>query len=170
MSRGPTCFAIGTEVHCYLGIPVFENGADKNLSHGLNFSEDNGYYYGQKWQCVEYVKRFYDRVLNHRMPHVWGHAKDYFDDALDQGGLNTRRGLVQFQNGGNFRPQIHDILVFGDTFHGHLAIVSKVTDHTVEVVQQNIAGKPLECFRLTRSRDTFLVDAPRTPKGWLRLE
>jgi surface antigen len=130
----------------------------------------NDYYYGQKWQCVEYAKRFYDQVLNHRMPNAWGHAKDFFDEAVEQGGLNSRRGLIQFRNRGDTSPAVHDILVFSDTLHGHLAIISDVSENAVEVVQQNIVWKPRETFGLTKSNGTFVVHSPRIPNGWLRIE
>ncbi|MGH8498304.1 MAG: CHAP domain-containing protein [Methylococcales bacterium] len=160
----------GTEVYRYLGVPVFSNGVDKDRSHGQHFNSENDYYYGQKWQCVEFVKRFYEQVLHYRMPHVWGHAKDYFDDRVGHGELNTRRGLLQFRNRGDDYPGVHDILVFSDTQYGHVAIVTRVSSHCVEVVQQNIAGNPVESFGLTQANGTFFVHTPRTPLGWLRMK
>ena len=161
-------YPIGTITFEYRGIPVYENGIEKDQSYGKHFSHDGNYYYGQKWQCVEFIKRYYDRALNHRMPHVWGHAKDFFDATLEPGQLNRKRNLIQFENGGRTPPEINDILVFSDTRYGHLAIVSAVDSDTVEVVQQNITGKPRQTYRLKRTAG-FYIDKPRVPDGWLRL-
>ncbi len=160
---------IGAETLTYRGVPIHENGTDTDHSHGKHFSPDEAYYYGQKWQCVEYVKRFYDQALNHRMPHVWGHAKDYFDNTLAPGQLNTKRNLIQFKNRGGIAPEVDDIVVFSDTRFGHLAIITAVLPNAVEVVQQNIAGKPRQTFRLKRHNGLFHIDRPRLPDGWLRL-
>ena len=62
----------------YRGVPVYDNGLLYFRNHGKNYSKD-GYYFGQKWQCVEFVKRFYYQAKNHRMPDVMGHAKSFFD-------------------------------------------------------------------------------------------
>lgn len=37
-----------------------------------------GYYYGYKWQCVEYIKRFYYEAKGHKMPDSYGNAKDFW--------------------------------------------------------------------------------------------
>ena len=160
---------VGTEAARYLDIPVFENGSHKDRSHGKHFSLDQTYYYGQKWQCVEFVKRFYDQALNHRMPHVWGHARDFFDASLSSGKLNQKRNLLQFRNDTSMAPKINDILVFSDSRYGHLAIVTAVYHDAVLVIQQNIAGMPLQNFHLRQKNGRFLIDRPRIPDGWLRL-
>ncbi|MDR3587697.1 MAG: hypothetical protein P4L59_20650 [Desulfosporosinus sp.] len=48
----------GKIVDSYRGVPVYYNGPDYTKDKGESFSPE-GYYYGSKWQCVEYVKRFY---------------------------------------------------------------------------------------------------------------
>jgi len=160
---------IGTETGRHLDIAVFENGSDKDRSHGKHFSLDQAYYYGQKWQCVEFVKRFYDQALNHRMPHVWGHARDYFDASLDSGKLNVKRDLLQIRNDGSAAPEVNDILVFSDSRYGHLAIVTAIYTDAVQVIQQNIIGMPFQNFNLQRKNGRFYIDQPRIPDGWLRL-
>ena len=73
------------------------------------------YYYGYKWQCVEYIKRFYYEAKGHKMPDVYGNAKDFFDANVEHGTLNEKRGLIQYKNGEDEKPKIDDILVFTDT-------------------------------------------------------
>lgn len=49
---------IGTQIDSYREVPVYYNGIVYTKAYGTNYSKD-GYYLGQKWQCVEYIKRFY---------------------------------------------------------------------------------------------------------------
>lgn len=161
--------AIGNQTARYLGVSVYENGLEKDRSHGKHFSADQAYYYGQKWQCVEFVKRFYDQALNHRMPNVWGHARDFYDAALRPGALNAKRNLLQYQNNGSTAPQVNDILVFSDTQYGHLAVITEVAAKHVRVVQQNIIGMPFQDFEMQHENGLFRIHAPRIPDGWLRL-
>ncbi len=51
----------GTVIDQYKDIAVYSNGNNYMSSHGLNYSSDD-YYFGYKWQCVEYVKRFYYEI------------------------------------------------------------------------------------------------------------
>src|SRR5258708_40197260 len=62
---------IGRLLDSYQGVGVYDNGVLFWKAYGKHYSED-GYYYGQKWQCVEFVKRFYFEAKQHRMPDVFG--------------------------------------------------------------------------------------------------
>lgn len=159
---------VGREIDSYKGVPVHYNGANYTKSYGKNYSKD-GYYYGQKWQCVEYIKRFYYEAKGHRMPDVMGNARDFFDPSLEQGVLNKKRGLVQFKNGGDERPQADDLLVFNDTKYGHVAIITKVSDKELEVIQQNIYGKPRDRYKISFKNGQYTIGDKRKPAGWLRL-
>ncbi len=156
----------GRILDTYKGVAVYDNGPLISKSHGRHYSP-SGYYYGQKWQCVEFVKRFYAEAKHHQMPDLWGHAKDFFDETLSQGALNTRRGLLQFQNGGNQPVAVDDLVVFPGGY-GHVAIVSEVGSNYVEVVQQNIFGKPRQRLQATATNGVFTI-APKRTLGWLRL-
>jgi len=158
---------IGLERDSYRGVAVYENGFLFFRGHGKNHAAD-GYYYGQKWQCVEYIKRFYKVALNHKMPFAWGHARDYFDTELADGSLNKKRGLVQFKNGSTVAPKVDDILVFQDSQYGHVGIISEVTGNTVVIVQQNIFGKPRQTFQLSKKESGYFIATPRLAAGWLR--
>jgi surface antigen len=159
--------SIGNILDEHLGVPVYENGFMFQKSHGKSFAAD-GYYYGQKWQCIEYVKRFYREALKHEMPNVWGHARNFFDNELGDSGFNEERGLLQFRNGSEHPPQINDILVFQDTQYGHVGIVTRVEYHSVEIIQQNIFGQPRQRFTVTCVDEKHYIQAPRLAAGWLR--
>ena len=160
---------IGKEVDSYKNVVVYYNGTDYAKAYGKNYSED-GYYYGQKWQCVEYIKRFYYQAKQHKMPDVFGNASDFFDSNVKQGGLNKRRNLVQYMNGGNVKPKPDDLIVFTDTKFGHVVIVTEVTDNYVEVIQQNVYGKTRDKYDLIVKDGQYYVGTKRKPAGWLRKE
>ena len=166
--EGPSTAEVGSVLDTYRGVPVYENGSSVTTSHGKHYATD-GYYYGQKWQCVEYIKRFYHDAKNHDMPSVWGHGRDFFDPSVGHGAVNPQRGLRQFENGGSDPPQVDDLLVFRAGSLGHVAVVSEVTETHVEVVQQNIHGHPRARHVLVLSKGRYLVGDTNGPAGWLRL-
>ena len=160
---------IGEVLDNYRGVPVHYNGKKFKISHGSRYSSD-GYYYGKSWQCVEFVKRFYFDAKGHRMPNVWGHAQDFFDPEVPQGALNPARGMLQFRNGGNTSPATDDLIVFRGGAFGHVAVISKVGDDFIELVQQNVGTKSRVRYDLERdSNGRFKVVSKKPIAGWLRL-
>lgn len=157
----------GDSLDSHKGIIVYNNGPDYPQSHGKHYNADKSYYYGKKWQCVEFIKRYYYDALKHKMPDGFGHAKDFFDLKVQHGQLNKRRGLLQFVNGGDEKPRPDDILVFGGKY-GHVAIVTRVSDDELEVIQQNIFMKPREVFPLSVKNGAYTVGDKKVPMGWLR--
>ncbi|NUF48313.1 CHAP domain-containing protein [Gilliamella sp. ESL0250] len=126
---------IGKVVDEFNGVKVYYNGSIYNVS-GRNIAKD-GYNLGQKYQCVEFIKRYYYQRFNHKMPNSYGHAKDFFDPSIADGKINRQRNLLQFHNGSPTKPQVDDIIVLNWSSYGHVAIISKVTDTEIEIVQQN---------------------------------
>lgn len=126
---------IGTVVDEFNGVKVYYNGKISHVSE-RNIAPD-GYNLGLKYQCVEFIKRYYYERFNHKMPDSYGHAKQFFDDSIPDGNFNPKRNLLQFHNGSPTKPQVDDIIVLGWSKYGHVAIISKVTDNDIEIVQQN---------------------------------
>lgn len=160
---------IGKEIDSYKNVGIYYNGIIYTKTYGKNYSEDM-YYYGQKCQCVEYIKRFYYQAKDHKMPDVYGNAKDFFDSDIQQGELNKHRDLVQYRNGGNVKPKLDDLIIFTDTQFGHVAIVTEVTSNYVEVIQQNVYGKTREKYELITKDNKYYVGTKIKPAGWLRKE
>ncbi len=160
---------VGAIVDRENGIAIHSNGKDSYTSHGKHFSSDDGYYYGRRWQCVEFVKRYYHDHYHHHMPDVWGHANSFFDPAVKQGEVNQSRGLVQYRNGGDVAPAPGDLLVYNYGEYGHVAIVSKVESRMVEIAQQNVAGHPRTSLPLRKTEEGWILGASNKPAGWLRL-
>lgn len=163
-------FSVGDPVDSLNGVYVFYNGDISNVE-GRNTTSD-GYNLGQKYQCVEFVKRYYYEFFNHKMPDSWGHAKSFFDPNVSDGKLNRARNLTQFSNPSKSKLKVSDLLIFdGTTFnqYGHVAIVSNITETSVEIIQQNPG--PFAHSRVTY--DIFFKDGLWSFKdsdvlGWLR--
>ncbi|PID64097.1 MAG: CHAP domain-containing protein [Gammaproteobacteria bacterium] len=158
----------GQVIDRFNGVAVFYNGKTGNVS-GRNVTAD-GYNLGLKFQCVEFVKRYYHRALNHKMPDSYGHAKDFFNPRLKDGERNTQRDLIQYTNPSRSKPQVNDLVVYSGTLgnrYGHVAIISAVSDNQIEVVQQNVGLKTRDSFALKREQGRWRIDNSRI-LGWLR--
>jgi surface antigen len=151
------------------GIPVYYNPeVFKNTGRHLS---DSGYNFGLKWQCVEFVKRYYYQRFNHKMPDTYGHAKDFFDKEIKQG-WNPHRGLMQSVNGGRVQIKKDAILIFdgnSNNPYGHIGIVSKVDNDSIEVTQQNWGTTTRMSLPLMVRDHSFYVDYPDV-LGWLTID
>ncbi|MFS1522584.1 CHAP domain-containing protein [Microbulbifer sp. 2304DJ12-6] len=164
---------IGEIVDSLDGVTVHFNGG---VNHVLerNLASD-GYNLGLKYQCVEFVKRFYYEHFGHRMPDTYGHARDFFDPTVSHGELNPARGLLQYRNGGTDAPKYGDILIFKPSItnpYGHVAIVSGIDldSMKIEITQQNPGpfSPSREVYDLS-DKDGWSIQNGRIV-GWLRLE
>ena len=130
--------SIGEVVDEFNGVKVYFNGAVEHVG-GRNLAAD-GYNLGLKYQCVEFVKRYYYERFGHKMPNSYGHAKDFFKVGLSDGQKNVDRGLIQCRNPSQRKPKAEDLLVFDGWVgnpYGHVCIVSWVGADELEIVQQN---------------------------------
>ncbi len=164
---------VGDIVDALDGVAVFHNGGVAHTA-GRNLAPD-GYNLGIRYQCVEFVKRYYYERYGHAMPDSYGHARDFYDPAVADGARNVKRGLLQFRNGGAGRPARGDLVVFSPWIfnrYGHVAIVSEAGEDEVEIVQQNPGpfGRTRERLSLVRTGDGGLRIGHRRVRGWLRME
>lgn len=121
------------------GVEVFFNGRIGHVKD-RNVTAD-GYNLGLRWQCVEFIKRFYFEFLKHKMPNSYGHAKDFFNKKIKDGAFNRDRNLIQHSNPSKAKPQVYDIVIFDghkNNPYGHVAIISKVNENSIEIIQQNM--------------------------------
>ena len=164
-------FEVGQVIDDYNGVHVYYNGKNFTNVVGRNVTYD-GYNLGLKYQCVEYVKRYYYQVYGHKMPNSYGHAKDLFDKDLKDIEYNPARGLMQYKNVRYTRPQEGDILVYdsysGNPF-GHTGIISEVGDDYIELIQQNFGNKSRIKLKLVEYEGIFTI-ADYNVLGWLRYQ
>jgi len=170
ISAKPNTFDIGQVIDSFNGVKVYYNGKNfKNVS-GRNVTKD-GYNLGLKYQCVEYVKRYYHNVYNHKMPNSYGHAKDLFDNTLPDVAFNIERGLMQYRNVRYEKPLVGDILVYNSSHrnpYGHTGIITEVSDTHIEFVQQNFGEKTRQKLKLVEFNGIYTI-ADYNILGWLRL-
>lgn len=162
---------VGTVLDRLDGVEVYYNGG-VGQSHGRNISQD-GYNLGVKYQCVEFVKRYYFMRFQHKMPDAYGNAKDFFDASVDDGEMNAKRGLLQFKNGGKGKPQKGDLLIWKGSFwnpYGHVAIISEVNAQNLTIVQQNAGpfGNSQEKIGLNNENGNWEIEESAI-LGWLRM-
>ena len=136
----------GDSIGSFNGIIVYLNSGGIMSCDGERNLSTNGYSYGIKWQCVEFVRRYYYNYLYHEMPSRYGNASNYFINSISSGSINSERNLHQYHNG-DIRPQKDDILVWPGTY-GHVAIVTNVTDTTVSTIAQNVGQNCTEVLSL----------------------
>jgi surface antigen len=169
----PNCpHEIGAPIDSFNGVTVYYNGRIPNVV-GRSLTADN-YNLGLKYQCVEFVKRYYYEFYGHKMPDPWGHAVDFFDPSLEDGQRSARRDLIQYRNPSRSQPKVGDLVVFDSSHgggYGHVAIVSGVKENQIEIIQQNPGphAKSRETFPLKRQGEAWRINKTGI-LGWLRKE
>lgn len=157
----------GARLDSLHGVVVFHNG---HMGHVIGRNVVDGYNVGLRYQCVEFVKRYYLEHYQHRMPNSYGHAKDLFDHTLADGVLNVDRGLLQVTNPSSTKPAVGDLLILDawrGNAYGHVAIVSAVNDDELEVIQQN-TGSTRQQYDLDHDNGRWTIDNDRV-LGRLRM-
>jgi len=112
-----------TQIGEYNGVIAYSNYENSYVSGKYNYVD--GYNTGMKWQCVEYVNRYYYVIYGLKIRIPGTHADDYYDTASD-------RGLIAYPNGGTTPLQPGDILCSNGGTHGHVAIVRDVTTNSID--------------------------------------
>lgn len=173
------CYLLGTSFHTpkvgeaidsVHGVAIYYNGSIHHVS-GRHLSHDR-YNLGLKWQCVEFVKRYYYQYYHHKMPNTYGHARDFFDRSLGDRAFNKKRGLVQYRNTRQYAPQEGDLLVYAaskENPHGHVGIISEVSNDHIILAQQNWGTKTRNKIKLVEYEGIYTI-ADYDVLGWLRLE
>jgi surface antigen len=161
----------GDIIDSFQNVNVYFNGGVGH-TEGRNLASD-GYNLGIKYQCVEFVKRYYYEALNHKMPDSYGNAIDFFDNTLKDGEFNKKRNLFQYVNGSLTSPNINDIIIFDKHLfnpYGHVAIVSEVNENNITIVQQNAGtfSDTREVYELNKINKHFYLN--KSVLGWLSVK
>lgn len=124
----------------------------------------NGTTTGMKWQCVEFVNRYYLQVYGMNIRIAGTNANQYYTTA-------SQRGLVAKNNGGSTAPRVGDVLCFsgGSGGYGHVMIITEVSSNQIKVAQQNTGNNvaPIGCA-FSRSGNTITALSNYSCQGWLR--
>jgi len=157
----------GTE---WNGVNVYYNGTDYSYSGGSNYSNDGkNIYLGEKWQCVELVRRFcYEKDLGY-LPKIGSPPDAYRIWQIIESDPGSN--FYTISNGDRRTPQFGDILVFnkgsGSWSSGHVAVVKEVSGGRVYFVQQNAGTNALDSLPINNN---YIGTEQRYPNvlGWIR--
>lgn len=144
----------GEEIGSYRGVIARSNG-----SLGSCTGTGSG-----DWQCVEYVKRFFGTAMHFNTSGWYGNADSYY-------GSYQSKGLRQFAQGGTTKPKENDLLCFGGSFAGHVAIITSVTSSSITIIDQNRhATNPYKTLGMEVVNGHYTVDdlGDLYVQGWLR--
>jgi|SRR5437870_3150103 len=132
--------------------------------------------FGLRYECVEYIRRFYDAPdpadsSFATATRKWQRrdAVQFFDDA-------STLGLAALTNNVSVLPPMpDDILVFGTTSdnpHGHVAIITGVAAKSVDVIEQNFSRNGTAHLALNPRNANGSYTIPSRGsypiRGWLR--
>lgn len=126
----------------------------------------------QVYTSGEFTKRYYGLLLGISIPDGLNSGTDFFNPSIPDGQLNPATGLMQFALPSATKPQEEDILVFGDSRDnpgGNVAIVARVGNTELEIVQQNPGplSNTRESYRYYIRKNKWYVQQPHV-LGWLR--
>ena len=155
----------GDIIGTYRGIDAKSNGPCTGLYSGTYENTNCGLSKNWKYQCKEYVNRFYKDIMGIDTSKWAGSAGEYYATA-------SAKGLDAYPNGGDTSPQPNDILTFSGGPYGHVAIITWVDDKSVKVVEQNF-NRDTAYATLKRNGNTIQnhitsTGITYTVQGWLR--
>ena len=155
--------AFGTQIGTFNGIAAYSNGSISNESGVYNTSA--GVNTGIKWQCVEYVNRYYYMMygINIKSTGTYGNANHYYNNA-------SFAGLSAYPNGGSIKPQVGDIICSNGGKYGHVAIIREIGSNYIKIIQQNWSNDSNdENKTLTLTNNTVGDFGSGYPvQGWVR--
>ncbi|WP_147372922.1 CHAP domain-containing protein, partial [Calidithermus terrae] len=155
------------------GVEGFYHGLAEGDSYGPNYL--NKIYMGQKWQCVEFARRYYWLIYGHTLDALGrsGGAIKMYTEGLKDGEMGYS-GLTQYLNGSPTKPRKGDLMVFATGSYGHVAVVAEVSDKHVTVAQQNVGIEFTTNFPLKKTiengKECWIVEPYKNfvPRCWLR--
>lgn len=160
----------GTLLGSFNGVNAYSN-CNANFDYSTVVTYPNYYNFetgintGLKYQCVEFVNRYYKIVygLDLKSKGVFGNANSYFSNA-------NSAGLSSYPNGGSVSPQVGDILCSNGGSYGNVAIIKNVNANSIDVIQQNFSNS--NCYAtLSRTGNTISGFSSNYPiEGWIRYQ
>ncbi|ACO46922.1 CHAP domain-containing protein [Deinococcus deserti] len=163
----------GVAIGSLNGINAYFNGPDEAQTWGDSYSKDGTIYYGFKWQCVEFVRRYTSmsggKYISHR-----GNASTFYKSSIPDGG-HTFDAFTQYRNtdpktgakiGSIGKPKPGDIIVLSTNTYGHVAVIAEVGDEHISIAQQNVLTNFKEEISLKKNGNRWVVGGKA--QCWLR--
>ena len=166
ISAVPSC---GEPINSYRGIVAKSNGQ----FHASPESCNEYGIYGLRYQCVEYVKRFYSEAYEIDTTNWTGDAYQYFDNA-------SKLGFDYYTNRVSQTPPLpDDLLVYKQKScrepyecFGHVAIVTNTSPSSINIIEQNWSQTGIANLNYSYSNDAYKIHdrGSFSVLGWLRLK
>jgi len=141
------------------GVNLYYNGTTSPTTYNYFNGTNTGY----RWQCVEFINRYYLQVYGMDIRGTTGgNAYQYY-------GLASQKGLVAYINDGSVPPRVGDILCFsGGTGNGHVMIITEVGASQIKVAHQNgLSAMPIGAA-FNRVGNKITPWSGYSCQGWLR--
>jgi hypothetical protein len=155
-------------------LPIYDNIEYSKLN--INSYSKCGLFFGRKYECVEFARRFYIYEFNTTFPSI--------DNAINifniKNGFDIRNNLpvpfLNIENNGKYIPDYGDMLIWypNDDFAttGHVAIVLQVNKNKkyIEIAEQN--GNSKTGIRKLNYINGLITESDRIGKicGFVRIE
>jgi len=123
----------GSDYAYAFGIPAYSNGGCTGGGSGCGTCSCGCATAGDKFQCVEFGRRFMKGFWHVCFPGV-NAAKDIYNEAGGGGGWSS---FHKYPNNGEVAPQPADLLLSTSQTWGHVAVVKGVFSNKVVFVDQN---------------------------------
>lgn len=128
----------------------------------MTYNEFISKYNGKAWdydgaygvQCVDLVN-FYIRDVFGITPGNWGNARDFYDDYNENTHTTLRNAFTRIANSASFVPKKGDIVVWGNSSNGHIAIATG-EGNTSEFYSYDQNWEGTACHRQKHNYNYFL--------------
>ena len=165
----------GTNLGANKGTIGYSNGNSDYISEEYN--QDGDIYYGMKWQCVEYSRRWLIQQYRYTFESVDGAADIWslknFVDVDTSHAVN----ITKVENGSKCKPEVGNVLIYkrggSDIPYGHVAIIVDVSDYGIKVAEENWdndywPGNYSREMNFTIKNDKYyLIDEEYPMYGWI---
>jgi|GEM_PF-1353497 len=115
----------------YRNVPAYSNCGNRSRAGSCRGCSSNCC--GYKWQCVEYIERFYKVVFGFCSMRGSGNANQIHNNRSHY----CTKKLLRFENGGSEPPRPDDIISWSGGRYGHIGIIREVGADYIVIIHQN---------------------------------
>ena len=136
---GTDVTAYGTILGTNKGTTGYSNGNTHHISEEYNEDEDT--FYGMKWQCVEYSRRWLIEQYKISFGRVEGAADIWSLEGFVYVRSSENASIEKVENGSTCKPEVGNVLIYeragSEIPFGHVAIIVDVSEFGVKLAEQN---------------------------------
>lgn len=126
------------------GVICYSNKDKKYNKYNYNKYNNSKIYTGEKWECVEFVRRYFIETKNITFQQV-DNAYGIFDLNFFIDLKRTLPYTIYKYKNGQVKPLSNDIIIFHNkntnNGHGHVCIISDIENDKIKIIEQNYDNK-----------------------------